>query len=80
MTTHEAWALGSYSFFQTNPAVKVSHGFEVPNTPNVKFHSVFTVSLGNVGTIENVINNVGAQVPFPLPADNTRPSPVVSYP
>lgn len=80
MTSHEGWGLGSYSFFQTNPAVKVSHGFEVPNTPNVKFHSVFTVSLGNVGTIENVINNVGAQVPFPLPADNTRPSPVVSYP
>jgi F5/8 type C domain len=80
VTSHEAWGLGSYAYFATNPAVKVSHSFEVPNTPNVKFHSILTVSLGNVGTIENVINNVGASVPFPLPADNTRPSKVVSYP
>jgi Alpha-L-arabinofuranosidase B (ABFB) domain/F5/8 type C domain len=80
VTSHELWGGGSYSFFQANPAVIVSRGFEAPNNPNVKFHSIFTVSLGNVGTITNVINNVGAQVPFPLPADNSRPSTVLNYP
>ncbi|MGA5704392.1 coagulation factor 5/8 type domain-containing protein, partial [Peterkaempfera bronchialis] len=60
VTTHEAWGVGSYCFFNTNNSIVASHAFEVPNTPGVKFHNLVTVSLGGVGTISHVINNTGA--------------------
>jgi hypothetical protein len=75
VTTHEAWGLGSYCYFNVNPAVNSYHAFEVPNTAGVKFHDALTVSLGNVGTITHVINDTGAQT-----ATNTTPSNVVSFP
>jgi hypothetical protein len=75
VTTHEAWGLGSYCYFNVNPAVNNYHAFEVPNTPGVKFHSALTVSLGGVGTITHVINDTGA-----VTASNTTPSNVVNFP
>ncbi|MFJ6214971.1 chitobiase/beta-hexosaminidase C-terminal domain-containing protein [Streptomyces sp. NPDC092296] len=75
VTTHEAWGLGSYCYFNVNPAVNSYHAFEVPNTAGVKFHDLLTVSLGNVGTITHVINDTGA-----ITAGTTVPSNVVSYP
>ncbi|MFF7158525.1 chitobiase/beta-hexosaminidase C-terminal domain-containing protein [Streptomyces sp. NPDC008139] len=75
VTSHEAWGLGSYCYFNVNPAVNSYHAFEVPNTSGVKFHSALTVSLGGVGTITHVINDTGA-----VTASNTTPSNVVSYP
>jgi hypothetical protein len=59
VTSHEAWGLGSYSFFQVNPALVVDRSFEVPDTPGVKLHDLVSVSLGGVGTIANVVNNTG---------------------
>jgi hypothetical protein len=47
----------------------------VPNTPNVKFHSILTVSLNFKGTITHVINDTGAVTP-----SGTKPSNVVSFP
>jgi len=61
VTSHEAWGVGSYSFFNVNPSIVASRSFEVPNTPNVKFHNLVTVSLGGVGTIAHIINNTGGQ-------------------
>jgi hypothetical protein len=75
VTTHEAWGLGSYCYFNVNPAVNNYHAFEVPNTSGVRFHSALTVSLGGVGTISHVINDTGA-----VTASNTTPSNVVSFP
>ncbi|WP_328460940.1 hypothetical protein [Streptomyces sp. NBC_00448] len=75
VTSHEAWGLGSYCYFNVNPAVNNYHAFEVPNTPGVKFHDALTVSLGGVGTISHVINDTGA-----VTASNTTPSNVVSFP
>jgi hypothetical protein len=75
VTTHEAWGLGSYNFFNTNPAVNSYHAFEVPNVAGVKFHSILTVSLNNKGSITHVINDTGAVTPT-----NTTPSNVVSFP
>ena len=60
VNTHEAWGLGSYAFFNVNPAVVEAHSFEVPSKAGVKFHSMVTVSLGGTGTISHVINNTGA--------------------
>ncbi|KDN20382.1 chitobiase/beta-hexosaminidase C-terminal domain-containing protein [Amycolatopsis rifamycinica] len=75
VTTHEAWGLGSYCFFDTNPAVSSYHAFEVPNTSGVRFHSLLTVSLNYRGTITHVINDTGGVTP-----SGTVPVNVVSYP
>ncbi|MEJ2857498.1 MULTISPECIES: discoidin domain-containing protein [unclassified Saccharothrix] len=59
VTTHEAWGVGVYCFNNANPSVVTANGFEVPRTAGVRFHDLVTVSLGGVGTINNVINDVG---------------------
>ncbi|WP_433308099.1 discoidin domain-containing protein [Micromonospora sp. CA-269861] len=59
VTSHQAWGLGSYSYFNVNPAVVEERSFEVPVNANVRFTNMVTVSLGGVGTINRVINNAG---------------------
>ncbi|MFF4341691.1 hypothetical protein ACFY00_17360 [Kitasatospora sp. NPDC001540] len=75
VTSHEAWGLGSYCYFNANPAVNAYHAFEVPNAAGVKFHDVLTVSLGYQGTISHVINDTGGVTP-----SGTVPVNVVAYP
>jgi len=73
--THEGWGLGSYCFFNVDPTIHASHAFEVPVTPGVKLHDILSLSITAHGTIDHVVNDVGA------PTDNhTNPSDVVSYP
>jgi hypothetical protein len=73
--THEGWGLGSYCFFNVDPTIHVSHAFEVPVTAGVKLHDILSLSITNHGTIDHVVNDVGA------PTDaNTNPSNVVAYP
>jgi hypothetical protein len=60
VTSHEAWGVGSYCYFNVNPATVNDHAFQAPNTSGVKFHDLLTVSLGGVGTISHVINSTGA--------------------
>ncbi len=78
VTTHEAWGVGSYAYFNVNPSIHADRAFEVPSTPGVRIHDALTVSLGNVGFIDHVVNNAGAAVP--IPGTNTQPSDLVSYP
>jgi hypothetical protein len=75
VTTHEAWGLGSYVFFNVDTSIWVDRAFEVPNTPGVKFHNLSTVSLGNAGMIQFVINTTGATTPT-----NSTPATVANYP
>ncbi|MGX6603027.1 ricin-type beta-trefoil lectin domain protein [Micromonosporaceae bacterium Da 78-11] len=75
VTNFEAWGLGSYCFFNVNPAVASARAFEVPSVPGVKFHNMAAVSLGGVGTISRIINNTGAAA---NPSYNN--SYLVSYP
>ncbi|RPJ26099.1 MAG: discoidin domain-containing protein, partial [Chloroflexi bacterium] len=75
VTTHEAWGLGSYCYFNVDPSIVNDRSFEVPDTAGVRFHNLSTVSLGNNGIIAHVINNTGAQTPT-----NSTPSTVVNYP
>jgi hypothetical protein len=75
VTTHEAWGLGSYCFFNVNPSVRAEHAFEVPNRSGVRMHNLLTVSLNYQGTITHVVNDVGAVTP-----PGTVPVNVVSYP
>ena len=58
--THEGWGLGSYCFFNVDPTIHATRGFEVPDAPEVKLPDVLTVSLGGVGVIDHVVNNTGA--------------------
>ncbi len=76
VTTHEGWGLGSYCYFNVDPTIHAAHGFEVPNTPGVRFHDLLTVSLGGNGTIDHVINDTGG----PAQGTTTVPSNLVSYP
>ncbi len=62
VTTHEAYGLGSYAYFNVNPSIVNARAFEVPVKSGVKFRDMVTVSLGGVGTITNVINSTGAAV------------------
>jgi hypothetical protein len=78
VTDHELWGGGSYAYFNVNPSVRVDRAFEVPNRPGVRLRSILTVSLGDVGTIANVVNDTGGSVPNP--AGNTTPRQVVAYP
>ena len=74
--THEGWGLGSYCFFNVDPAIHATRGFEVPDAPGVKLHDLLTVSLGGVGVIDHVVNNTGA----PAQGTATIPSYLLSYP
>jgi hypothetical protein len=58
VTAHEAWGLGVYSVFR-RPDVVLTRAIEVPVNPNVRFHDMITVALGDKGEITNVINNTG---------------------
>jgi hypothetical protein len=60
VTSHEAWGLGSYCFFNRNPTVVADHAFEVPVAPGVRLRNMVTVSLGGGrGVISHVINQTG---------------------
>ncbi|NEB01251.1 RICIN domain-containing protein [Streptomyces sp. SID13726] len=59
VTSHQAYGLGSYCYFNVNPGVVAAHAIEAPNNPNVRFTSMVTVSLGGTGTISHVVNNTG---------------------
>jgi hypothetical protein len=58
VTDHEAWGLGIYSVFR-RPGVTLSRAIEVPRSPQVRFHHMITVALGDKGEISNVIDDQG---------------------
>ncbi|MFK4121815.1 RICIN domain-containing protein [Streptomyces longwoodensis] len=59
VTSHQAYGLGSYCYFNVNPSVAAERAIEAPNNPNVRFTSMVTVSLGGTGTIRHVVNGTG---------------------
>ena len=74
VTTHQAWGMGSYCFFNVNNTIQADRAFEVPATPGVQFHSLLTVSLSQ-GVIDHVINDTGGPTPT-----NVVPVDLVSFP
>ena len=73
--THEAWGMGSYSYFNVGPDIHATRAFEVPVTPGVKLHSILTVFLNGNGGIDHVVNDTGAAV-----NTSNQTSYIVSYP
>jgi hypothetical protein len=58
VTTHEAWGLGVYSVF-IYPDVGLTRAIETPKSPEVRFHDMITVALGDHGAISHVIDDTG---------------------
>ncbi|MFJ4322616.1 RICIN domain-containing protein [Streptomyces tricolor] len=59
VTSHQAYGLGSYCYFNVDPGVTAARAIEAPENPNVRFTSMVTVSLGGTGTISHVVNDTG---------------------
>lgn len=77
VTTHHLYGGGAYAYNRNNPTIHTENGFEVPVTPGVVLRHIMTINLSGPGTIDHVVNGVGAA------ADATRSgSPVymVQYP
>ena len=75
VTSHQAYGLGSYCYFNVNPGVTAEHAIEAPNRPDVRFRNMVTVSLGGTGTIRHVVNDRGG------PSNSsTNVANLVSYP
>jgi hypothetical protein len=75
VTSHEAWGVGSYCYFNVDPSIVADRGFEVPNVSGVTFHDLLTVSLGGNGVITHVIDDAGG----PAQGTATVPSYLASY-
>ena len=58
VTSHEAWGLGVYSVFR-HPDVVLTRAMETPKSPDVRFHDMITVALGDHGAINHVIDDTG---------------------
>lgn len=58
VTSHEAWGLGVYSVFK-HPGVVLTRAIETPKNPEVRFHNMITVALGELGEIRHVIDDTG---------------------
>jgi hypothetical protein len=58
VTSHEAWGLGVYSVF-LYPDVVLTRAIETPKRPEVQFHDIITVALGDHGEISHVIDDRG---------------------
>jgi hypothetical protein len=64
VTSHQAYGVGVYCYFDVNPAVILGNAIEVPTSglDGAMFHNMTTVSLGGVGQINNIIDGYGATV------------------
>ncbi|HET6504117.1 MAG TPA: RICIN domain-containing protein [Amycolatopsis sp.] len=59
VTSHEAWGLGVYCYFNVNSSIVADNAIEVPTSTGVRLHDLVTVSLGGVGTISHIVNGTG---------------------
>ena len=76
-TTHQAYGLGIYSFFDQGINIIDDNAMTVPNASGVAIHNVGTVWLNGSGQITHVINGQGATVNS---SNADTLSPVVLYP
>ncbi len=77
VTTHQAFGLGIYSFFNQGVPIIEDNAMTVPTLTGVQVHDVGSVFLNGSGQITHVINGVGATASS---ANGGRLNPVVAYP
>ncbi|MFE9808220.1 discoidin domain-containing protein [Streptomyces sp. NPDC005548] len=73
---HEAWGLGSYCNFTSDPSIVQAHGFQVPVKTGIKLHDILVISLGGKGQYAHVVNNTGS----PTSGTDTVPSKITQFP
>jgi hypothetical protein len=72
------YGLGSYCFFNQGLPIEATEAFQAPRTaPAVRLHDLLTVFLNGSGSIDSVVDGVGAPV---TSATSGTPSTVVSFP
>ena len=72
------YGLGSYCFFNQGLPIEATEAFQAPRTaPAVRLHDLLTVFLSGSGSIDSVVDGVGAPVTSATPG---TPSNVVSFP
>ncbi|MGW2958655.1 discoidin domain-containing protein [Streptomyces sp. NPDC001220] len=76
VTSHEAWGLGSYCNYTSDPSIVQSNGFQVPTGSGIKMHDLLVISLGGMGQYAHVVNTTGA----PTSGTSTVPSKVTQFP
>ncbi|MFC8435877.1 discoidin domain-containing protein [Streptomyces sp. NPDC057253] len=76
VAVHEAWGLGSYCNYTSDPSIVQHHGFQVPVKPGIKLHSIQVISLGGKGQYAHVVNDTGA----PTSGTDTIPSKITQFP
>ncbi|MEU0941325.1 discoidin domain-containing protein [Streptomyces canus] len=76
VTQHEAWGLGSYCNYTSDPSIVQHHGFQVPVRSGIKMHDLLVISLGGKGQYAHVVNDTGA----PTSGTDTVPSKVTQFP
>jgi Ricin-type beta-trefoil lectin domain len=59
VTSFQAFGMGTYCFFSTNPGTIASNAYTSPNVSGVSWHDLVAVSIAGTGTIQNVINGTG---------------------
>ncbi|MFJ8194055.1 glycosyl hydrolase [Streptomyces sp. NPDC096094] len=62
VTTHQAWGLGVYSYFNQGQDVHADRAIEVPDRSGVALHDMVSVFLAGSGGIDHVVNSNGAAV------------------
>ncbi len=80
VTKHEAWGLGSYSFFNQGLDIFADNAFLVPDASGVRMHDMLTIFLDpsvGKGGIRHVINGAGGSSTI---ANPDVPVTVVDYP
>ncbi|MFJ4199537.1 discoidin domain-containing protein [Streptomyces sviceus] len=76
VTQHEAWGLGSYCNYTSDPSIVQHHGFQVPARSGIRMHDLLVISLGGKGQYAHVVNDTGA----PTSGTDTVPSKVTQFP
>ena len=79
--TFQGYGLGSYSVLQTRTLdIQDAMAFQAPKAAGVQFHDVFTQFLSGSGSINSVINGIGARSTSTSNPGVGRPVDLVSYP
>ena len=62
VTSFKGYGLGIYCYFDVNSSIVSANAITAPNLSGVQFNDMVTVSLGGVGTIDQIIDNTGGAV------------------
>jgi hypothetical protein len=72
VTSHQAYGLGVYSFFNQGVDIVEASAIQAPTRPGVQFADMVTRFLNGNGSITHVINDQGAEVRLAQPGEDAN--------